>query len=426
MTQEVKEASGNEKERRFHHKPRNLIAKIFSLLAAFALWFYVMSSQSPDYKGNFNGVEVDLYGIASIEQNFGLSAIFGNDADIDVVLKGKKNDIDNMSTDGIYAYVDVSSVNSAGTYELPVRISTPSGTKVESYHPQTLSIYFDSQSTRQIPVKTTKTVNLETGYSLGTITTNVEYVSVTGPSAFMETVSSAVLEMDLGNIKNSMTCTGDLVLADKDGMKISNAFTKISPATATATVPLYITKSINIEASCINGYFTSDNSQVTVSPSKIEVMMPVEMDDTLSAITAISIDETQISGDVTLSSAIKLPEGVTNLSGITEAKVTIKLKNTVTKTFKLSKSDIEILNVPEGYQVEIVTDSVSFGARGAKGSFENIDISNFKASIDLTGHAIEGTSSVVLSVGTEDTGVYILNSDRYPMPTVMISMKKVV
>lgn len=416
----------SEKKRRFR-KPENLAIKILSVVAALAIWFYVMSVEAPNFEDDFNGVTVDLYGVTELEDTYGISAIFGREQSVDVTLSGKKNIVNGLKPEDVYAYVDVSSITNPGRYTLDVHINAPAGITVKNFHPASVSVYLDKQISKLVTVKTQKSsVSLPSELSLGTVTTDVEYVTVTGPAEFVDTVSAAQLNLDLKNIAASTTYTDKVVLVDKDGKEISNTFTKTNPSSVTATVPIIVTKDVKLGVDFVHGYFNGDNSTVTVSPASIKLSMPVELSSSIDEITVATIDETHIAGNTSLQSAIKLPSGVTGAMENMTATVNISLKNLETASFTVDKKNITAENVPEGYTVEIVTKSVTFGARGPVGTVSSMESSDFKAVIDLSGHSVAGNSSVPLTIRSSKASVYVLNAEEsYPAPTVMVKLDKV-
>ncbi len=408
-------------------RSKSLAPKIISVLAAIVLWFYVMSAEAPNFKQNFNGVSVDLYGIDKIENTYGLSAILGSDQIIDVELSGKKNIVTSIKSSDVYAYVDISQITNAGRYTLPVQISTPSGVTVASFHPETISVHLDRLTTKEVQVQAVKSsVKLEKGLSIGDVTFNKEYVSVTGPAEFVDSVSKAQIKLDLSNMKSSIdNYTDTVVLVDASGNEISNQFTKIVPSSVTASVPLIITKDVALTVDFTHQYFNSDNSEIKIAPATISVSMPVEMSSEISSIPLMSIDETQIISDTLLQSQIILPKGVTNNSDTLSATVDIKLKNLEKSVFTVEKNKINIQNIPNGYTAEIQTKTVSFAVRGPVGTVSKMNASDFKVSLDLTGHNTEGTSSVPLTVKAPSNGVYVLSGEgEYSLPTVMVTLKK--
>lgn len=408
--------------------PKNLLPKIFSVIAAIVLWLYVISTDAPISDVKLS-VAVDLLGANTIESSYGLSPISGAGQSINVVLSGKKSVISDLEETDVYAYVDLNAVNKSGSYTLKVMVNSPEGVTVDNYSPREISVYLDKNITKNVPVKVIKasySLDDPSKLSLGNITTDVEYVDITGPAEIVNSVKSANLNLELQKLSTSTTYTGKLVLVDDDGREVNNAFTTISSPSVTATIPVITTKQISLGVDFTHGYFNKDNADIEISPSSITVSMPVEMQDDLDELIIKTVDETQIGSDTSIQSAIKLPEGVTAVTAVNSATINIRLKNTETSTLTFKAADIDILNVPEGYTAEIETSNIAVGVRGPKNTVSKMSPSDFKASIDLSGHSMEGTSTIVVDFESDVEGVYTLNVEKkYPLPTVMVTLKKV-
>lgn len=95
---------------------------IFSFILAFFIWLYVQVTIDPvtstqfSVPLTFNGVET------AAEQGFGIQGYPVND--IQLVLRGRTEVLNDISVTDLTAYIDVSNVNQIGVIELPVEIET--------------------------------------------------------------------------------------------------------------------------------------------------------------------------------------------------------------------------------------------------------------------------------------------------------------
>ncbi len=135
--------------------PKNLLPKIFSVIAAIVLWLYVISTDAPISDVKLS-VAVDLLGANTIESSYGLSPISGAGQSINVVLSGKKSVISDLEETDVYAYVDLNAVNKSGSYTLKVMVNSPEGVTVDNYSPREISVYLDKNITKNVPVKVIK------------------------------------------------------------------------------------------------------------------------------------------------------------------------------------------------------------------------------------------------------------------------------
>ena len=103
------------------------------------------------------------------------------------------------------------------------------------------------------------------------------------------------------------------------------------------------------------------------------------------------IDLTQILENESVSFPIVLPEGVNNETGLTEATVYITLPELAVK--KLSVSNIKAINVPEGMNVDMITQVLEVTLRGNKLMIDAIQAEDVIITVDFAGKTA-GTQKV--------------------------------
>ena len=92
---------------------------------------------------------------------------------------------------------------------------------------------------------------------------------------------------------------------------------------------------------------------------------------------------------------ISLPEGITNLSNIREATVDIRFSGLMVKTFEVE--NIEAINVPDGFDAEIIEKKLVVILRGPAADITRITEEDITIRADLTG-AVAGTSTFKATV----------------------------
>ena len=95
---------------------------IFSFILAFFIWLYVQVTIDPVTSTQFS-VPLTFHGVeTATEQGFGIQGYPVND--IQLVLRGRSEVLNDISVTDLTAYIDVSNVNQIGVIELPVEIET--------------------------------------------------------------------------------------------------------------------------------------------------------------------------------------------------------------------------------------------------------------------------------------------------------------
>ena len=371
----------------------DILLKLLSVMAAFILWFYVAGVESPTYETSFTGIQV---GISANDSS--LAVISGYNNTVDITVQGKKSEINKISADDIEAYVDISSIDAAGRYTLPIQVNVPGTLKVSSLSVSTVSVYLDSSiSTITVPVKANLiSYVLEDGeIGMSDMTVNIDEVSVSGPETVLQTIECARVDVSLGTVTSSVTAAGTLKLVDSNGDAITNPYVKLSQTEAVVSIPVYFTKKVPLTVSYKYGFFTSKTASVTISPQYIEIKGEA---DTLSAIDSIqltTLDEKKVTTD-TITQKISLPSGVTNVSGIEEAVITVEHIGTSTKDVVVSSFDI---NNSGEINYELLTDSINVTLRGETQYLSYVRAEDIQASVDLSclGEA-SGVTSVPVTI----------------------------
>ena len=130
----------------------------------------------------------------------------------------------------------------------------------------------------------------------------------------------------------------------------------------TATQPVLKTKEVSLKVQLISGGgITSSDCTVSIDPASIKIAGDSRIIDDMNSIELGTIDLSSFNSGYEHTFAIELPEGVQNLTGVSEAKVTIEISGTHTKTF--TTSNIACKGVTSGYRATIDTKEIEVTLR---------------------------------------------------------------
>ena len=105
-------------------------------------------------------------------------------------------------------------------------------------------------------------------------------------------------------------------------------------------------------------------SSITVEPRTIRVSGSDTLLEQLEELELGTINLAELLEDTVLTFPVVLPEGVNNETGITEVKVDVQFPELVTRTFNVTEIHAE--NVPEGMEVDMITQALEVKIRGPK------------------------------------------------------------
>ena len=359
-------------------KFENAVAKILCVLAAVALWFYVVGTNTTIEEKVFENVAVAVRGTETLETELGLSVISGRDYMVNLTLRGARSDINRIRSDDISAHVDVSEIRESGEHTLNVTVDVPKNIDVVGQSVSIIRIYVDKSITVNVPIEVETRYSIESNYSMGTPVPDFNTVIVTGPESELDKIDHAQVVLDLGRVDKTLRSTGILELIGKDGTVINNPYLKLAVTEVGVTVPVYAYKDVPIALEYVHGYYNNSNVTVNVSPDSVRIKGDP---DVIAGINQISvpIDEKSIAGDTELTMPISVPNGVENVSGSDSVTIGIVHKNTETREVVIT--NFLRLN-PNGLNFSHDA-GISVTFRGTRTSLALLNSNNVTAQIDL-------------------------------------------
>ena len=270
----------------------NLIIKILCVLAAFILWIYVMSVESPEFETTFSHIVVQLENAESLVTEKNLAIYNGYGTMVDVTLSGKKSVLSKIKEEDIVATVDVSIVESVGRYPCQIRVDTPAGCKLVGISQESIYVYADkSQSISVDLVEQRENTKLPEGCYTGAFEFAVDKVTVTGPSNVLSRIEYAAVSLDLSGVTTTTTVTKRITLIGKNGVEITSPYIDYYPKEVTVTVPILKTVTVPVEAVFRYDFLGFENTEVNLVPSSIEITGDPQVIDQGNLIAPIVIDE---------------------------------------------------------------------------------------------------------------------------------------
>lgn len=244
---------------------------ILSVVIAIIAWTVVTYSTDPDMTRTISGVKVELSGTDQLQER-GLVVL---DADrlpkMSVKVTGKRSDLMTIMDD-IRVVLELSSINSAGTYEVKGSVKLPtSRVTVDKIISDGINLTVDKLETRDVNI-----LIYQDGEVSGKIVETKpksETVAITGATSELDLIDGAYATIDLGGVTEEGTVKLDVSIAPKSGVNLENLTTLVLKTREIDVenifyepieVPVYVT------AKNIDG-FDIDQTKTVVSPEKVTV-----------------------------------------------------------------------------------------------------------------------------------------------------------
>lgn len=371
-----------------------LDSKIFWLIIAFliavAMWVYVTSQNSDEFKRTFRGVRVEFVGedILKDSRNMVITDLDYSTVTIEVV--GPRRIVSALSEDDLVAQVDVSKLSRAAYTSQAYTIIFPDGSEVSSLQitsrtPETVNFMVSGLVSRPIQVRGSFDGSLAEGYTAETPQFEPSTITISGPEAYIKDVEYAWVSFGAENVSQTYSVETGFSLMDKEGNECSIKGISFSDEVVTATLPILIVKDVPLTVELIpGGGADADDVRITIEPYD---MITLAGDSSVLArknrIVLGTIDLSTFTTSFTDVYTIPLDDDTINMTGITEAKVTVEIIGLTTRTFTVRRQNLSCVNVTEGYSCSILSENLEVVLRGPEDVLANIGSENITAVADL-------------------------------------------
>lgn len=328
---------------------------------------------------------------------------------VDITLIGSKSNLYLAKQIGDHEVVlDLTGYDS-GTYKVKLKYNHSMNNVNYKLDPGTISIKISEKESEifNLSYDLVNENKLDKKLNISTVKLDKSEVIVKGSRETLDTISNvkALVDIDAAGLTNKGEYDVDsikLVAYDHNGNKVENVemvpnniSAKVKVESYSVELPVKVITTGNITT----GYaLNSINSSIT----KVTVYGEQEILDSLTSIEA-PIDITGLSTDKTFNGVtLTKPAGVRHMSETTTS-VTVTLDQESSKEF--TGIVIESKNVASGYSVSALTENdrtITVIAKGVSSALENLEASNIKAYIDLSGYTA-GTYEVEVKLQTDDS-----------------------
>ena len=364
------------------HRVMDFIAKILCLAIAFFIWFYAMSTDVVTLERDFT-VSVNFENEVTLLENTGWSVLSGKGNNIVVTLKGKRNIINSIKEEDLYAYVDVSAVESAGRHELDIKLSAPSECEIVHTSGDSISTYIDKKVTKNVPV-VCELVNSYIESDLKYEIDIVDEISISGAASEVRKVEYARAELSLGEISQSVNTTAQLTLVDAEKNEIQSPYLNMMTKIVNVTLRLYAEKEVPLKADYKYGYFNEKNSKITITPASVTIKGEPSVIRGIDRIVVATLDEKLfIDNTAKQNVSIVSPEGATIISGETSAVISVEHLSTAVKRFTVE--NIQFLQIG-GLEYELKTETLNVDVRVPITLLSKIKAEHISATVNMSNH----------------------------------------
>ncbi len=374
-----------------------LLTAILSLVIAFGLWLYVVTTNSTDFEETFYNIDV-VHMNESLLADRGLMIVENQTPDVDLTLFGNRTDINKLNSSNITVTVDLSTIWEPGTVALEYKVSYPgdvanNAINIQGRNPARVNLKIEQKIIKPVPVQVNYANSVPEGFLADKEKVELEYTElmISGPKSVIDQIACARIDVDLQDQKQSIGGQFPFTLCDEKGEPVDAALVSVPVEQVGMTLKILRVKELALKVNIENGGGATDKtSSIEISPRTIQVSGSDALLEDLDEIVVGTIKLGELLKDETMTFPIQIPDGVTNETGVSEATVEIKFPDLAIRTFTVT--DIRAINVPAGLKVDMITQALEVQIRGPKVLMKNMTEADIIITVDFENEPV-GTAT---------------------------------
>ncbi len=387
-----------------------VLMALLAAVAAFGLWFYVVTVVSPEHESTYYQVPVTLEGQSLLTER-GLMVTGNKNPTVTLTLSGNRVDLNKLNSSNIRVLADLSKITEAGEQRVNYAIypgSNLTGAVQDVSKAKYITITVEREISKEIPVQVYYNGSVPQNFIADTENRvlDKEVIRISGPQPVIDQIAEARVEVELTDRTESFSEAYRPQLCDENGEPVDAADVQTNVEQVNLTMKIQRVKEIPLVLTVVDGGgATKKTSDIHIDPQTIKVS---GSDKVLEELTELNIGTVNLAdrpNDFTETFDITLPSGVTNLTGVTQAKVSIQFPNLRSKTFTITR--IDAIHVPTGMEAEIFTKELQVTVRGPKELMNKMDANCLTVTVDFA-NAQSGTSTfkavITMNAGFDEAG----------------------
>ncbi|MFZ5975350.1 MAG: YbbR-like domain-containing protein [Bacillota bacterium] len=370
----------------------NLMLKLISLVFAFLIWSFVLSETNPVREKAFDNVSVTITGEQTLNEN-GL-VIIGNWTDklknLRIDTEVLRNDYFLVTPDDFKVTLDLSSIQTPGTYELRLDVTEPSRIiRVTNMSVSTLTLEVDKKVSREVPVQYRFEGTLPAGYWMSVPEITPDVVEISGPERMINSVQKAACVINIGGLKESYNDKMTVRFFDANDNELKDLQLTGGAPSAIVKMDVYPYKNVKFDLSDMlvgqdklaPGYIIKS---VTVDKTSVNIAGPAEKLDAIDSLTLDKINVQNASKNIVKKLPVKVPDGVVLVDGTTEVQVVVEISE-IEDVAHFDNLAVHIYGTPKSGKATVAQSYVSVDITGPKKAVNALRASDLRAYINVDG-----------------------------------------
>lgn len=399
----------------------NLDLKILAVLFSIILWLIVVNIDDPVKTVQFSGVQVQILNAQELEDKGKVYEILDDTGTITVTVKGRRSIVEDIAKDNITAVADMKDLTTMNTLSIEVA-SNKYANELDDIKSDQENVRLNIEDLKKVQkvIEVTVAGEPEDGYIPGNLTTNLNQIYLEGPESLIDKVSYARAQINIDGVKANVSSSVPIKLYDSLGKEINDERITMNINTVSVNQEILMTKEVPIEyrvggepadGYALTGKVEADMETVVIAGKKLVLD---EVESIVIPESVLNVEGLQTNLEARIKLSDYLPGNVIfaedNMNGFIKVNVEVQKETFVTISF--DKSDVQVLNLPEGLKAEVLSDGnyitgeeTTLKVYGLATVLEDYDAENAVPRVDMAAYMLQN------SITEFTPGIYVFNPD---------------
>ena len=387
----------------------NLGLKLLSIIAAVMLWLIIVSIDDPVAYQDFSGIRVTMLNEDTVTDRDKVYRIEDNSDIISIRVQAKRSVLAKLTPEDFTATADMEKnikFDNLVGIEVTCNNRNVKSTDITKSR-ENVVIRIEDASSEQFNVVVNQIGQEGEGYLVGMAVPEQSLLQISGPASVIAEIRRVVVDLNKTGFTTDQIKNCEIKIFDNSDNPIDTTYLEYNGKTTgmNVHVTMFKKKTVRLHVDYTGtperGY---SFKELTFKPDTIEIAGTTEDIADLREIVipgeAVNIDgiteDTQINVDVTK----YLPENI-RLADEKDASVAVQitLEKKQGKTVRIPVSDIDVLNMPQGFNISFGDlDEVEFVIMGTSAQLAELGEDDISVSLDLEDYSKIGSYKEALDV----------------------------
>ncbi|MBQ8928626.1 MAG: hypothetical protein IJ055_10205 [Oscillospiraceae bacterium] len=390
-----------------------------SVLAAVLIWFTISVTvyKTTHVTVNHIPVEVELTGTAA--EAAGLSVVSCDLDTVNAVITGNRSEVGILTNKDLTAYAELGNISTSGEYTLDIVLRTENGIAftAESISPAHAVVSLDKIETRPYDVTAAfPYISITAGHAMAEdeITCEPPTINITGPATQLDEIGRVEVYTDKSlSLDSTYSLYASKVNLYTDEGAILDTDTYEIPATSfQINIPILTQMELPLTYTIRNAPTTFDEDWLRerLTLSEDSITLASKTNTALASQKDWNVGFTKLDDiglDYSNTFTIDTGEELINRSNLQQVTLTLDNEGLASRDLAVTRDNINVINVPSGYDFDVVTKSLTVTVIGPEEELEELNAKDIIVAVDLQNHEITQSMSF-----TEDASISFYNEEH--------------